>query len=152
MKFVKILSLVLALLMMGGVMVACGGGQETETETETETEIKREPINVNIVVRGSEKGENVYVSGDQGYDYEGSVLTVQEILIEFMSFEHEIDVEVGDNGKLTKVGSLEAGATQFWLFSIAKAPLGADQAEPVNANIDEYGDITEGDTIVIYLS
>ena len=154
MKFFRICCLILALLMIGGAMVACGGGTETKaTETdETEKQVERDAVNVNIIVRASKDGENVYESGANGYDYEGDVLTVQEILIEFMSFDYSIDVEIDDSGKLTKIGDLEASASQFWLFSIAKHPKGADQAEPVEVNIDEYDDIDNGDTIVIYLS
>ena len=154
MKFFRICCLILALLMIGGAMVACGSGTETKaTETdETEKQVERDPVNVNIIVRASKDGENVYESGANGYDYEGDVLTVQEILIEFMSFDYSIDVEIDDSGKLTKIGDLEASASQFWLFSIAKHPKGADQAEPVEVNIDEYDDIDNGDTIVIYLS
>ena len=69
-----------------------------------------------------------------------------------MDFEYSIMIEFDDSGKLVKVGDLVAESNQFWLFSVAKAPKGADMAERVEANIDEYGDIANGDTIVIYLS
>ena len=153
MKLFRICCLLLALLMIGGVMVACGGDQTVETEPEeTEAKIEREPVNVNILVKNAKDGDVVYESGANGYNYEGEVLTVQEILIEFMSFDHGIDVVIDDSGKLVGVGDLVADGTQFWLFSIAKHPTGADQAEDIKANIDEYGDIENGDTIVIYLS
>lgn len=156
MKFLRIFCLILALLMIGSAMVACGGGgadtEESDVDEDTGNQGQNEPVNVNIIVRASENGENVYESGDKGYDYEGSVLTVQEILIEFMFFDYGMDVVVDDSGKLTKIGDLEASASQFWLFSIAKQPKGADQATPVKDNIDEYSNIENGDTIVIYLS
>ena len=153
MKALKILCLMMALFMVGGALIACGGsGDGGSVETDLVTEVKRDPVNVNIIVRESVDGEDKYVSGDNGYNYEGDVLTVQEILIEFMDFEYGEDVVVDDNGKLVKVGEFEASDSQFWLFSIAKHPKGADQATPVDANIDVYGDIENGDTIVIYLS
>lgn len=155
MKFFRIFCLILALLMIGSAMVACGGGTDTgdtNVGEDTGNQGKAEPVNVNIIVRASKTGENVYESGANGYDYEGEVVTVQEILIEFMSFDYGMDVVVDDSGKLTKIGDLEASTSQFWLFSIAKHPKGADQATPVKDNIDEYSDIENGDTIVIYLS
>ena len=157
MKFTKIFCLILALLMIGGAMVACGGGGTESDETqgnpeETGNEVERDPVNVNIIVRASEKGENVYESGENGYDFEGDTLTVAAILEEFMDFEYSIMIEFDDSGKLVKVGDLVVESNQFWLFSVAKAPKGADLAERVEANIDEYGDIANGDTIVIYLS
>ena len=155
MKFIKFLSLILALLLVGGALVACGGSTETESqvaETEGEGDVDREPINVNIIVRASEKGDNVYESGPNGYDFEGATSTVVAILEEFMDFEYSIVVEYDDNGKLVKVGNLEAGAGQFWLWSLAKAPKGAAQATTMDENIDEYSDIHNGDTIIIYLS
>ena len=155
MKFVKFLSLILALLLVGGALVACGGGTETEapeTEGDVEGNVDREPINVNIIVRASEKGENVYESGHNGYDFEGETPIVVAILEEFMDFEYSIVVEYDDSGKLVKVGDLEASSNQFWLWSLAKAPKGAAQATPMEENIDEYSDITDGDTIILYLS
>ena len=68
-----------------------------------------------------------------------------------MSFEKGIDVVYDDEGKLKKVGDIEAGVGQFWMFSVAKAPKGAAQAEAVDANIETYDQIEDGDTIVIYL-
>lgn len=153
MKFSKILCLVLAVLMIGSVMIACGGsGNEGTTPVETEGESKRDPVNVNIVVKEAIDGKEMYASDEDGYDYDGEVLTVQEILIDFMTVECDADVEVDEKGKLVKVGDLVASETQFFLFSIAKHPKGAEQAEPVEINIDEYSEIANGDTLVIYLS
>lgn len=153
MKFFRICCLLLALLMLCCAAVACGGDKVTETQPEeTEADVKREPVNVHILVKDAKDGEVKYESGANGYDYEGETLTVQEILIEFMSFDHGVDVVVDDNGKLVGIGDMVADETQFWLFGIAKHPKGADQAEDVKANIDEYGDIANGDTIVVYLS
>ena len=153
MKFFRIGCLILALLLVGGAMVACGGDKTVETQPEeTETKVEREPVNVNILVKNAKDGDVVYESGANGYNFEGEVLTVQEILVEFMSFDYGIDVVINDAGKLVGVGDLVADETQFWLFSIAKHPKGADQAEDIKVNINEYSDITNGDTIVIYLS
>ena len=106
-------------------MVACGGGGTESDETqgnpeETGNEVERDPVNVNIIVRASEKGENVYESGENGYDFEGDTLTVAAILEEFMDFEYSIMIEFDDSGKLVKVGDLVAESNQFGLFSVAK--------------------------------
>ena len=152
MKFIRVFSLILALLMIGGAMVACGGnGGETEAPDETENQVVSEPIHVNIYVRETVDGANVYDSEPYGYDFIGSTRTVAKILEEFMSFEKGIDVVYDDEGKLKKVGDIEAGVGQFWMFSVAKAPKGAAQAEAVDANIETYDQIEDGDTIVIYL-
>lgn len=152
MKFIRIFSLILALLMIGGAMMACGGsGNDTESSDETGNQTVSEPIHVNIYVRATADGENVYDSEPYGYDFIGSTCTVAKILEEFMSFEKGIDVVYNEDGKLQKVGELEAGVGQFWMFSVAKAPKTAAQAEPVDANIETYGEIEDGDTIVIYL-
>lgn len=152
MKFIRIFSLILALLMIGGAMVACGGsGNDTESQKETEDQTASEPIHVNIYVRATVDGENVYDSEPYGYDFIGSTCTVAKIVEEFMSFEKGIDVVYDNDGKLKKIGDLEAGVGQFWMFSIAKAPKTAAQAEPIDANIETYDQIENDDTIVIYL-
>ena len=152
MKFIRIFSLILALLMVGSAMIACGGsGNETEAAKDTGNQNVSEPIHVNIYVRATAGGENVYDSEPYGYDFIGSTCTVAKILEEFMSFEKGIDVVYDEEGKLQKVGNLEAGVGQFWMFSIAKAPKTAAQAEPVDANIETYSKIENDDTIVIYL-
>ena len=152
MKFIKVFSLILALLMIGGAMIACGGnGGETQSSGESENQVVSEPIHVNICVRATVDGENVYDSEPYGYDFIGSTRTVAKILEEFMSFEMGIDVVYDDEGKLKQVGDIEAGVGQFWMFSVAKAPKGAAQAEAIDANIETYDKIQDGDTIVIYL-
>ena len=152
MKFIRIFSLILALLMIGGAMGACGGtGADTESKQDTEGQTISEPIHVNIYIRETVDGDNVYDSEPYGYDFIGGTLTVAKIVEEFMSFEKGIDVVYDAEGKLKTIGELDAGVGQFWMFSVAKAPKGAAQAEPVDANIETYSQIAEGDTIVIYL-
>lgn len=153
MKFFRFFCLLLALLMVGGVMVACG---ETVDETgdassETEAGTAKQPLQVNIYVRETEKGEDVYSSDPYGYEFIGAKCTVAEIVAEFMSFNYGIDVEYDDAGKLKKVGDITAGVGQLWMFSQAKAPKNAAQAEVVDANLEAYDQIENGDTIVIYL-
>lgn len=151
MKFIRIFSLILALLMVGGAMISCGGSGDTESSNDTGNQNVSEPVHVNIYVRATADGENVYDSEPYGYDFIGSTCTVVKILEEFMSFEKGIDLVYDEEGKLQKVGELEAGVGQFWMFSIAKAPKTAAQAEPVDANIETYDKIENDDTIVIYL-
>ena len=69
-----------------------------------------------------------------------------------MGFEYEIEITYDAEGKLAKVGDLEAKDGHLWLWSLAKAPKDASMAEAMDANLDEYNDISAGDTIVIYLS
>ena len=153
MKAVKILSIVLVLLMVGMAFVACGGSNDTETTTEPENNIPTEKLNVNIIVKDSVDGEVKYASDEnRGYDYIGSETTPLAILEEFMSFDYEIDITYDENGKLAKVGDLEATTGHLWIWSLAKAPKDASMAEPMDANLDDYTDISKGDTIVIYLS
>ena len=153
MKAVKILCMVLALLMVGMAFVACGGSKDDETTTGAENNVPREPLNVNIIVKDSIDGEVKYASDDNtGYDYIGSTTTPLAILEEFMGFEYEIELTYDENGKLATVGELVASAGHLWLWSLAKAPKDASMAEPMDANLDGYTDISAGDTIVIYLS
>ncbi len=153
MKAIKILSIVLALLMVGMALVSCGGSKDEETTTEAGGSVSREPLNVNIIVRESLGGENKYASNEiTGYDYVGTTVTPLAILEEFMGFEYEIEITYDAEGKLAKVGDLEAKDGHLWLWSLAKAPKDASMAEAMDANLDEYNDISAGDTIVIYLS
>ena len=74
------------------------------------------------------------------------------ILEEFMDFEHDIVIEYDENGTLKKVGDLEATDGHLFLWDLAKAPLDAENATPMNQGLDEYTNIKNGDTIIIYLS
>ena len=153
MKAVKILCMVLALLMVGMALVACGGSQEDETTKGAENNIPRDPLNVNIIVKDSINGEVKYASDENtGYDYIGSTTTPLAILEEFMGFEYDVEITYDDNGKLATVGDLAATTGHLWLWSLAKAPKDASMASPMDANLDAYTDISAGDTIVIYLS
>lgn len=141
-------------MLMVVAMVACGGNGDVVTdpvEDDTKDAVV-EPITIHIHVRASEKGEDVYVSEASGYEYTLADRTVLAILEDFMLIEHDVTIEYDEDGKLVKVGDVEADAAQLWLFSQASAPKGADEAAPVDANIDSYNKIKDGDTLVIYLS
>lgn len=149
----KLLCLFVAMLMVVA-MVACGGNGDVVTdpvEDDTKDAVV-EPITIHIHVRASEKGEDVYVSEASGYEYTLADRTVLAILEDFMLIEHDVTIEYDEDGKLVKVGDVEADAAQLWFFSQASAPKGADEAAPVDANIDSYNKIKDGDTLVIYLS
>ncbi len=153
MKALKILCVVLSLLMVGMAFVACGDSSDKETTTEADNNVSRDPINVNIIIKDSVNGETKYASDENtGYKFVGTTATPLAILEEFMDFEYEIELTYDENGKLASVGELEATTGHLWLWSLAKAPKDASMAEPMDANLDEYSDISEGDTIVIYLS
>ena len=153
MKVVKILCMVLALLMVGMAFAACGGPKDDETTPEVGNNLPREPLNVNIIVKDSIDGEVKYMSNEiTGYDFIGSTTTPLAILEEFMGFEYDIELTYDANGKLATVGDLAATTGHLWLWSLAKAPKAASDAEPMDANLDAYTDIAAGDTIVIYLS
>jgi len=152
MKALKILCLVLALLMIGMAFVACGNSSDDETTTDAGNDIPREPLNVNIIVKASADGEVKYASGDQGYDYIGTATTPLAILEEFMGFEYDVEITYDDNGKLATVGDLAASTGHLWIWSLAKAPKDASMAEPMDKDLDDYTDISKGDTIIIYLS
>ena len=149
----KLLCLFVALLMTVA-LVACGGNgaDVTEPVADNNDSAAVEPITVHIHVRASEKGEDVYVSEANGYEYTLADRTVLAILEDFMLIEYDVTIEYDEDGKLVKVGDVEADAAQLWLFSQASAPKGADEAAPVDSNIDKYDKIKDGDTLVIYLS
>ena len=149
----KLLCLVFALLMVMGTMVACGGDGDDTTGPVTDDPgaTAVDPITLNIVVRASVDGENIYESGTNGYDYTLADRTVLTILEDFMFIEYDIVIEYDENGKLVKVGDIEAAPTQLWGFSKASTPKGVAEAEPVDGNIDVYNKINDGDTLVIYL-
>lgn len=149
----KILCLFVAVLMVMG-MVACGGNgaETTEPVVDNTQDEAVEPITVHIHVRASEKGEDVYVSEANGYEYTLADRTVLAILEDFMLIEYDVTVEYDEDGKIVKVGDIEQDAAQLWLFSQASAPKGADEAAPVDANIDTYDKVKDGDTLVFYLS
>lgn len=150
----KLLCLFVAMLMVMGMMVACGGNgaDTTEPAADDGKDVVVEPITVHIHVRASETGEDVYVSEAGGYEYTLENRTVLAILEDFMYIAHDETIEYDDDDKLVKVGTITADAAQLWLFSQASAPKGADEATPVDANIDTYDKIKDGDTLVIYLS
>ena len=153
MKTCKIFCLVIAILMMLTAMVACGSEPEDTTPDTTDDTVKHDPIVVNIIVRASQDGENLYASDSvTGYTFEGAVASPLAILEEFMDFEHDIVIEYDENGTLKKVGDLEATDGHLFLWDLAKAPLDAENATPMNQGLDEYTNIKNGDTIIIYLS
>lgn len=153
MKALKLLCVVLAVLMMGMVFISCGNNGDKETTTEPDDNTPKEKLNVNIIVKDSVDGQVKYASDEnRGYDFEGTTATPLAILEEFMGFEYDIEITYDENGKLATVGDMAAAEGQFWLWSLAKAPKDASMAEPMDKNLDEYTDLSNGDTIVIYLS
>lgn len=152
----KLLCLLVAMLMVMGMMVACGGNgaDTTAPVVDDDKDTTVEPITIHIHVRESEKGEDVYVSDASGYEYTLEDRTVLAILEDFMlcNFDEEYEIVCDENNKLVEVGAIKADPAQLWLFSQASAPKGADEATPVDANIDTYNKIKDGDTLVIYLS
>ena len=150
----KLLCLFVAIFMLMGMMVACGNGgaDVTEPVVDDNNDVAVEPITVHIHVRASEKGEDIYVTEANGYEYTLENRTVLAILEDFMFIEHDVTIEYDDNGRLVNVGDITASAAQLWLFSQASAPKGADEATPVDGDIDSYNKIKDGDTLVIYLS
>ena len=148
----KLLCLFVAVLMVMGMMVACGGGTEvTEAPVDDGNDVAVEPITLNIHVRASENGEDVY-AGE--YEYTLADRTVLAILEDFMlcNFDEEYEVVCDETGKLVKVGEIEAAAAQLWLFRQASAPKGVADVAPVDGDIDTYNKVNDGDTLVIYLS
>ncbi len=152
MKKCKILCLVLALVMVLATLVACGGEKDTTPDT-TNDDVADTAIVVNIIVRASKDGEDVYASDAvTGYTYVGAVKSPLAILEEFMDFEHDVTIEFDEDNKLIKVGEIAAEMGQLWLWDLAEAPLDASSAKPMSVGLDEYTTIKDGDTIVIYLS
>ena len=152
----KLLCLLVAMLMVMGMMVACGGAGDDTTApvTDDAQNTPVEPITIHIHVRASESGADVYTSDVNGYEYTLADRTVLAILEDFMlcNFDVEYELVFDENDKLVKVGEIEADAAQLWLVNQASAPKGVDDAKPIDGDIDTYNKVNDGDTLVIYLS
>ena len=163
----KILSLLVAMLMIVALFSACGGSDDNAAKPNDEAdqsgvadEVKEvKTYKVNIHIRASENAADTYFVED--YEFEAdpesanpnfAYDSVLAIVDSYMYMEEDIEIEFNEAGKLVKIGDLEAAATQLWLCKKASAPKGADDAEIIDGNIDEYNQIVNGDTLVIYLS
>lgn len=154
MKSIKLICFALVAVLLCGCLMACGNTPaETTAPETTQATQKRDPLKVNVIVRSSEKGENVYASDSvAGYLFIGDVISPLAIVEEFMSFEYDVEVTYGEDERLKKVGTIEPQLGQLWLWSYAKAPLGADEATAQESNIGSEAEIGNGDTIILYLS
>jgi len=163
----KILSLLVAVLMIVAMFAACGGSDDQKAPAADDA--AKDPViedvkeaksyTVNIHIRASEDADDTYsIDGyefDADPDSENANFTYDSVLAvidSYMYMEENVEIEFDDNGKLVKIGTLEADITQLWLCKKASAPKGVGDAEPIDGNIDSYNEIANGDTLVIYLS
>ena len=138
MKLYRVLALVLAMLMIGCVLVACG---------EKEPEAVKTTVKVTITVKDGPDGEVLAQERDYAYkdDKVGDkVPTITEVLIDVCEL-NELAIEFQDDSQqvITKIGSKTAGKGEFWTYAL----------NGVN-NLDNpmyIQTVAEGDIIVVYL-
>ena len=138
MKFVKILAVLMAVLMLGSVMIACNGGEEP-AETTAETAAATE-ITVNLLIKDA---SNKTV-------YEGSVKSTKNTLgdlIDLFCAGEELECVFDEStGLLTKLGELVPATGEVFLAY--------DENEGKSKAYDSIKDqvVADGQTIVVALS
>ena len=138
MKLYRVLALVLAMLMIGCVLVACG---------EKEPEAVKTNVNLRITIQDGPKGDVISQDAEYVYTYNkvGEQLpTITEVLIYYCDL-NEIPLEFQDESQqvITKIGNKTVGKGEFWTYALNK----------VN-NLDDpmyVQTVQSGDTIVIYV-
>ena len=146
----KILSLLIAVLMIVGMLASCGGSDEPALDGTDKADVNQ-PAGDDGATDAKEtkdyefEADPAITSDNYAYD---SVLAI----VDAYMFDNDLEIVFDENGNLVKIGELEADITQLWLVKKASAPMGAGDAEPIDGNIDSYNKIANGDTFVIYLS
>ena len=137
MKFVKMLAVVMAVLMLGSVMIACNGGEEpAETTAETAAATK---ITVNLVVKDTNK-KTVYEGS-----VESTKNTLGDVIDLFCAGEDLECVFDESTGLMTKLGELVPATGEVFIAY--------DQNEGEGKAYDSLKDqvVTDGQTIIIAL-
>lgn len=167
----KILSLLIAVLMIVGMLASCGGSDEPALDGTDKADVNQpagddgatdaketKVYKVNLHIRASADAADKYVAED--YEFEADPAITSDnyaydsvlAIVDAYMFDNDLEIVFDENGNLVKIGELEADITQLWLVKKASAPMGAGDAEPIDGNIDSYNKIANGDTFVIYLS
>lgn len=151
MKFTKILSLVLAMLMLVCVLVACDKGGEENPADDSGTEAPSTDVTVTVSMKVKDaKGEVAY--DIESYKYTGDPISAAEIIEDYFYMEVETEsVEIDEVGNLITIGSVESGEitdadgktkTVYWWYSIN----GKDGTTAMYEYI-----VQDGDAIIFYL-
>lgn len=138
MKLYRVLALVLAMLMIGCVLVACG---------EKEPEAVKTNVNLKFTIKDGPKGEEIAQDAEYVYTYNkvgDKQPTITEVLIYFCDL-NEIPLEFQDETQqvITKIGSKTAGKGEFWTYALNGTN-----------NLDDpmyVQTVKDNDIIVIYL-
>ena len=150
MKFTKILSLVLAILMIACVFVACDNSNADENKADgSESETPKATVTVSMKVKDFE-GEVVY--DIESYTYPGDSITAAEIIEDYFYMEVENEsVEIDEVGNIMTIGSIESGEvtlesgstkTFYWWYSV--------NGKDGTTAMYEYV-VNDGDALVFYL-
>lgn len=138
MKLYRVLALVLAMLMIGCALVACG---------EKEPEAVKTTVKVTITIKDGPDGEVLAQERDYVYTYNkvgDEQPTIIDVVLDVCEF-NELTVEFQDEAQqyISKIGNKSAGKSEFWTYAL----------NGVN-NLDNpmyVQTVAEGDIIVVYL-
>lgn len=139
MKLLKILTIVMALCLLGTAFIACDqGGEAEETTVPETTAAQKTTITVNLVIKEGSTTK-----------YEGSTTcdgTLGDAIEMFCLGEFDEDITCFDStGILKNIGSLSAGGGKSW-----KAYL-ADEGQSKAFKSIKDQPLSEGDEVVIVL-
>ena len=138
MKLYRVLALVLAMLMVGCVLVACG---------EKEPEAVKTTVKVTITIKDGPNGEVLAQERDYPYTYKkvgDEQPTITDVLLDVCEL-NELTVEFQDEAQqyISKIGKKSAGKDEFWTYALNGVN---------NLDLPMYEQtVAEGDIIVIYL-
>lgn len=106
MKFVKVVSVILAVCLLGCALVACGGDKNNEETTAAETVKVTLTFDIRDGNHSKYKGDITYESSD--------TITVLTMLDLFCTRE-DIELKVNERNNVEKIGELElTEGTQYW--------------------------------------
>lgn len=150
MKFTKILSLVMAILLLVCVFVACEKTGDENPADDSGTEAPSTDVTVTVSMKVKDiKGDVVY--DIESYKYTGDPITAAGIIEDYFYMEMETEsVEIDEVGNIITIGSVESGEitkddqtkTVYWWYSVN----GKDGSTAMYEYI-----VQDGDAIVFYL-
>ena len=150
MKFAKILSLVMAMLLLVCVFVACDKNGDENPADDSGTDAPSTDVTVTVSMKVKDvKGEVVY--DIEAYKYTGAPITAAGIIEDYFYMEVETEsVEIDEVGNLVTIGSVESGEiteddktkTVYWWYSV--------NGKDGTAAMYEYI-VQDGDAIIFYL-
>lgn len=151
MKFTKILSLVLAILMLVCVFVACDNSGDENQADDSGSDVSNNDVTVTVSMHVKNiDGEIVY--DIESYTYTGDPISVAGIIEDYFYMEVENEsVEIDEIGNIISIGSVGSGEitlgsgstkTAYWWYSI--------NGKDGSTAMYEYM-VKDGDAIIFYL-